>query len=202
MPIALVGVDKQPSVQQTPTAQAAVPEGHPVPAQQQNGEQGGSGNSNDQPRFISPVIRVDQSGLAVLQFRDGDTGEKTQQYPSEKAIREYRQFAQVENDVGPGAVVDNGESGAAGQGDAGAGGSSAAGSDQGGFGGQGMGFGGGGPGGGFGAGAGFGASTGGGSGSGSGSGSSGGAGAGSSGGKSSGTPSGAAGTSSHVSIKA
>lgn len=195
MPIALVGVDKQPSVQQAPTAQAAVPEGQAVPPQHQNGEQGG-GNANDQPRFISPVIRVDQSGLAVLQFRDGDTGEKTQQYPSEKAIREYRQFAQVENDVGAGAVVDNGETASTGQGDTGAGGSSAAGS----------GSGGGETPGGFGSGgSGLGGSTGGGSGSGGGT--STGTGPGSGGGGKSGsgtTASGAAGggSSGHVSIKA
>lgn len=42
-------------------------------------------------QFISPVTRVDvQTGLVLLQYRDGDTGEVENQIPREKVVREYR----------------------------------------------------------------------------------------------------------------
>lgn len=41
-------------------------------------------------QYISPVIKVDNnSGLAILQVRNGQTGETEQQYPSNKVVREY-----------------------------------------------------------------------------------------------------------------
>ena len=49
---------------------------------------------NDAPvqGFISPVINVDtQSGVAVLQFRDDQSGEVTVQFPSETVVRKYRE---------------------------------------------------------------------------------------------------------------
>lgn len=41
--------------------------------------------------YISPIIHVDSNaGVAVLQFRDDSTGEVTQQFPSERVVREYQ----------------------------------------------------------------------------------------------------------------
>ncbi|WP_146747648.1 hypothetical protein [Paramagnetospirillum kuznetsovii] len=40
--------------------------------------------------FISPVVNFNyQAGLAVVEFRDGQTGEVRDQYPSKKAVEEY-----------------------------------------------------------------------------------------------------------------
>ena len=42
--------------------------------------------------FVNPVIRFDSSaGLAVLQFRDGETGEPQFHVPSQRAVMEYRE---------------------------------------------------------------------------------------------------------------
>lgn len=42
--------------------------------------------------FISPVLRYDQSArVAVLLFRDFDTGETRDQIPAEKVVKQYRQ---------------------------------------------------------------------------------------------------------------
>lgn len=41
--------------------------------------------------YISPVVRYDQAAkLAVLFFRDADTGETRDQIPAEKVVEEYR----------------------------------------------------------------------------------------------------------------
>ncbi|MBY0430641.1 MAG: hypothetical protein K2Q10_05550 [Rhodospirillales bacterium] len=46
----------------------------------------------DTPLYASPIITFDKdSGMALLRFRDVDTGEVTAQYPPERAVREYRQ---------------------------------------------------------------------------------------------------------------
>jgi hypothetical protein len=46
--------------------------------------------------YISPVIRVDnEAGVALLQFRDGQSGEVTNQIPSENVVRMYRQGQKV-----------------------------------------------------------------------------------------------------------
>jgi hypothetical protein len=46
--------------------------------------------------YISPVIHVDNAaGVALLQFRDGQSGEVTNQIPSENVIRLYRQGQKV-----------------------------------------------------------------------------------------------------------
>lgn len=42
--------------------------------------------------YLSPFIRLDlQTRLAIVQFRDSETGEVERQYPSRRAIREYTQ---------------------------------------------------------------------------------------------------------------
>ncbi len=55
------------------------------------------GNADDGPpqfvaNYLSPFIRLDSSTrLAILQFRDSETGEVQQQYPSRRAVKEYAQ---------------------------------------------------------------------------------------------------------------
>ena len=40
--------------------------------------------------FISPVTRIDAAtGVAVQMYRDGDTGEVEQQYPTEATVKAY-----------------------------------------------------------------------------------------------------------------
>ncbi len=42
--------------------------------------------------YVSPFIRLDTSTrLAILEFRDSETGEVQQQYPSPRAVKEYAQ---------------------------------------------------------------------------------------------------------------
>ncbi len=42
--------------------------------------------------YVSPFIRLDTSTrLAILEFRDSETGEVRQQYPSPRAVKEYAQ---------------------------------------------------------------------------------------------------------------
>jgi hypothetical protein len=49
-------------------------------------------NESPSQGYISPVINVDtQSGVAVLQFRDDQSGEVTAQFPSETVVRRYRE---------------------------------------------------------------------------------------------------------------
>lgn len=41
--------------------------------------------------YISPIIQYDSdAAIAVLMFRDGDSGSVETQYPSERVVREYR----------------------------------------------------------------------------------------------------------------
>ena len=41
-------------------------------------------------QFISPVVTVDNSsGLAIIQYRDSQTGETEVQWPSPKAVQQY-----------------------------------------------------------------------------------------------------------------
>ncbi|HYC02634.1 MAG TPA: hypothetical protein VED40_05035 [Azospirillaceae bacterium] len=43
------------------------------------------------PRYLSPVIQVDNvAAMALIQFRDGDTGDVKTQIPSERVVQEYR----------------------------------------------------------------------------------------------------------------
>jgi len=42
--------------------------------------------------YLSPFIRLDlQTRLAIVQYRDSETGEVQQQYPSPRVVREYQQ---------------------------------------------------------------------------------------------------------------
>ncbi len=56
-----------------------------------------SGNQESSVRrygsyYVSPFIRLDTSTrLAILEFRDSETGEVQQQYPSPRAVKEYAQ---------------------------------------------------------------------------------------------------------------
>lgn len=80
---------------------APVPSGKSVST---SGSASFSGNSsaNDTPSparmsgqsggYFSPVMRFDQSaGLAVLHFRDFETGETTDQFPAKWVVEQYRQ---------------------------------------------------------------------------------------------------------------
>ncbi|SNS78275.1 MULTISPECIES: hypothetical protein [unclassified Azospirillum] len=48
-------------------------------------------SANSGAPYISPVIQYDSdAAIAVLMFRDGDSGNVETQYPSERVLREYR----------------------------------------------------------------------------------------------------------------
>jgi len=52
--------------------------------------------------YLSPVIRFDkQARVLVFQFRDSETGNVTQQYPSEKVVKLYRDNAPKDVPVTP-----------------------------------------------------------------------------------------------------
>jgi len=65
------------------------------------------GNADDGPpqfvaNYLSPFIRLDSATrLAILQFRDSDTGEVRAQYPSPRAVKEYRQNLPENSDLRP-----------------------------------------------------------------------------------------------------
>ncbi|HYD70210.1 hypothetical protein [Azospirillum sp.] len=49
------------------------------------------GDSGGMPLFLSPVFRYDNTAhVAILAFRDGDTGDVKQQIPPERVVAEYR----------------------------------------------------------------------------------------------------------------
>ena len=49
------------------------------------------------PRYLSPVIRLDdQSGLALIQYRNGATGQTEAQIPAASVVREYQALKQQE----------------------------------------------------------------------------------------------------------
>ena len=54
--------------------------------------------------FISPYISLDNSGIAVLQIRNSDTGEVEKQFPSEPTIQQ-RQAQAARRDTQRGEVV-------------------------------------------------------------------------------------------------
>jgi hypothetical protein len=48
-------------------------------------------SANSGAPYVSPVIQYDSdAAIAVLMFRDGDSGTVETQYPSERVVREYR----------------------------------------------------------------------------------------------------------------
>lgn len=50
--------------------------------------------------YLSPFIRLDlQTRLAIVQYRDSETGEVQQQYPSPRVVREYQQNLPEESDL-------------------------------------------------------------------------------------------------------
>lgn len=58
--------------------------------------------AQEQPRdaYFSPVFKFDKAArVVVFQFRDGETGDVTRQYPSEKVVKLYRDGASIQ--VGP-----------------------------------------------------------------------------------------------------
>jgi len=58
--------------------------------------------AQEQPRdaYFSPVFKFDKAArVVVFQFRDGETGDVTRQYPSEKVVKLYRDGAATQ--LGP-----------------------------------------------------------------------------------------------------
>lgn len=50
--------------------------------------------------YLSPFIRLDlQTRLAIVEYRDSETGEVQQQYPSPRVVREYQQNLPEESDL-------------------------------------------------------------------------------------------------------
>lgn len=85
-PAELQGADANPTASASTGAQGA--------GELQNGKDGKeqAKDGTVPPSFVNPVIRFDPSaGLAVLQFRDSDTGEPRFQVPSQRAVMEYRE---------------------------------------------------------------------------------------------------------------
>lgn len=75
------------------TSGAAAATGQPEPATGA-AEAKSSGSGVSAAGYISPFLRYDQSArVAVLYFRDVDTGETQSQIPSAKAVEEYRKAA-------------------------------------------------------------------------------------------------------------
>jgi len=55
--------------------------------------------AQEQPRdaYFSPVFKFDKAArVVVFQFRDGETGDVTRQYPSEKVVKLYRDGASIQ----------------------------------------------------------------------------------------------------------
>lgn len=51
----------------------------------------GDGAREQREQYVSPFISIDPtSGLVITQYRNSETGELQQQYPSAKVVREYR----------------------------------------------------------------------------------------------------------------
>lgn len=68
---------------------------------------GAAGAETPRDQYISPFITIDPtSGLVITQYRNSETGQLQKQYPSEKAVREYRNLQ-------PAVVSASGERGAA-----------------------------------------------------------------------------------------
>lgn len=62
--------------------------------------------------YLSPFIRLDlQTRLAIVQFRDSQTGEVQQQYPSPRVVREYQQNLPESSDLLPAQPVNDGGGG-------------------------------------------------------------------------------------------
>jgi len=71
------------------------------------GGSGAAGGEAPRDQYISPFITIDPtSGLVITQYRNSETGQLQKQYPSEKAVREYRNLQ-------PAVVSASGERGAA-----------------------------------------------------------------------------------------
>lgn len=67
--------------------------------------------------YISPVLRYDQSArVAVLFFRDFDTGETRDQIPAERVVEQYRRSGGPPLSVGDQRTAENPASGRAGEG--------------------------------------------------------------------------------------
>ncbi len=71
-----------------------------------SGGSGAAGGETPRDQYISPFITIDPtSGLVITQYRNSETGQLQKQYPSEKAVREYRNLQ-------PAVVSASGERGA------------------------------------------------------------------------------------------
>ena len=66
----------------------------PTPTQTDGTATGGEAGKSSGPGYISPYLRYDQGArVAVLYFRDFDTGETQDQIPSQRVVEEYRRAA-------------------------------------------------------------------------------------------------------------
>ncbi|WP_194913579.1 hypothetical protein [Azospirillum sp. INR13] len=66
----------------------------PSPTQTGSTAAGGEAGKSSGPGYISPYLRYDQGArVAVLYFRDFDTGETQDQIPSQRVVEEYRRAA-------------------------------------------------------------------------------------------------------------
>lgn len=55
------------------------------------GTANGGGSETPRDQYISPFISIDPtSGLVITQYRNSESGELLQQYPSQKVVREYQ----------------------------------------------------------------------------------------------------------------
>jgi hypothetical protein len=67
---------------------------HPSPGQTDSTGNGTEAGKSSVPGYISPYLRYDQGArVAVLYFRDFDTGETQDQIPSQRVVEEYRRAA-------------------------------------------------------------------------------------------------------------
>ncbi|CAO3439829.1 hypothetical protein [Azospirillum endophyticum] len=75
-----------------PTEAGAAPA--PIPAERAGTAASGEAGKPSGAGFISPFLRYDQGArVAVLYFRDFDTGETQDQIPSQRVVEEYRRTA-------------------------------------------------------------------------------------------------------------
>lgn len=70
---------------------SAAPVSEAQPTRETAGAPERESSSAVMPAFLSPVFRYDNAAqVAIMAFRDGNTGEVTQQFPPERIVAEYR----------------------------------------------------------------------------------------------------------------
>lgn len=87
------------------------------PATGANEQSGATATAEPAGLYISPVLRYDQSArVAVLFFRDFDTGETRDQIPAERVVEQYRRSGGPPLSTGERRAAENPALGGAGQG--------------------------------------------------------------------------------------